>query len=171
MSSKEQWLQVDQDDHAGLLYYGIFNKAEYLDVGMFSGGLLLTFECNANNAWTVINPKIYTTVNGTLNFKLSLDTDYDDEIIKPSIVITSNVIGNISIKNNTRNELITINNCIVGEQIILDGNDGKINTTNGKLLDRWNKKFLKMQDGLNDITLTGGFSMKLSYKLPIRISG
>lgn len=171
MSDNEQWLQIDQDDHSDLFYFCIGVSAELLDVGTYSGGMKINFECNSNGAWSSIKPKTYTTVNGLLDFKINIDADYNNEIIKPSLIITSNSTGTITIKNNTRNESIIISNCIVGEQIVLDGDNGKISTTNGILLDKWNKKFLKLQDSINDITLTGNFSMKLSYRLPIRVGG
>lgn len=172
MSSKMQWLSIDQDTLSDISFYCIGTKFELLNIGVYSGGALISFQMDSNGAWSNQTSKSYATSNGTLNFKFYADTDYDDEIIRPVITITSTSTGNISIKNITRNETITITGCANGEINILDGFSGKISTTtSGVLLDRWNKKYLKLQDGYNDILLTGNFNLKLQYRKQIRVGG
>jgi hypothetical protein len=172
MSSKMNWLQIDQNTLYNISYYCIGTKFEILNIGAFSGAILISFQCDSTGAWSKANTKTYTTSNGTLSFRMVLDTDYDDEIIRPSLNIVTNSSGNIYIKNVTRNETISINDCESGEVIILDGNSYKINTTSSTLLlDRWSKNFLKLQDGYNDILLTGDFNLNISYRQQIRIGG
>jgi hypothetical protein len=48
-------------------------------------------------------------------------------------------------------------------------NTSKIKTTNGQLIGRWNKRFITLRDGYNNISLSGNFTLKLSYRLPIRV--
>lgn len=172
MSSNLQWLNIDQDTLSGISYYCIGTKAELIDVGTYTGGILVSFQMDSIGAWTNQNTKLYTTSNGTLNFKMNMDTDYDDEIVKPIATITATSNGNISIQNVTRNETTTITGCTLGEVIILDTSSGKVSTTaSGILSSRWNKRYLKLQDGLNNILLTGNFSLKLQYRQMVRIGG
>lgn len=172
MSSNPQWLNIDQDTLSNISYFCIGTKLQLLDVGMYTGGILVSFQMDSIGAWTNLNTKTYTTSNGVLSYKINMITDYDDEIIKPIITITTTTAGDISIKNVTKNETTLITGCASGEVIILDGSSGKISTSaNGVLLDRWNKRYLKLQDGGNDILLTGNFIMKLQYRQMVRVGG
>jgi phage-related protein len=172
MSSKMQWLSINQPSLNNTAYYCIGTKAEIIDIGTFSGAMLLSFQMDSTGAWTNINTKNYVTSNGTLSFKLNIDTDYDDELILPILTITTTSTGDISIKNVTRDKTVTITNCENGELIILDSSSGKISTTSSQLLStRWNKRYLKLQDGQNEILLSGNFTMKLQYRQQVRIGG
>lgn len=169
LTNNYKWLSIDQDSLNAISYYCIATQCTILDVGAYSGGMQIVFQNDSTGAWSNIDTKQYS-ISGTLNFKLHMDTDYDDEIIRPILTITATSDGNISIKNVIRDEIITINDCISGEEIILDGFSGKISTTsNSLLIDRWNKRYLKLQDGYNDILLTGNFNLKLQYRKQIRV--
>lgn len=172
MSSNMHWLYIDQDTLNNIEFYCIGTKAEMIDIGAYSGGMLISFQCDSTSAWSKQIRKSYTTVGSTLNIKLRIDTDYDDEIIKPTLIITPKSNGDISIQSITRNEIVTITDCSNDETIILDGLNGKVNTSgNGLLINRWNKQFLKLQDGVNSITLTGDFTFQIQYRQQIRIGG
>lgn len=171
MTSKYNWLDINQDSLNAISYYCISTQCSILDVGAYSGAMLVSFQMDSNSAWSNMNTKQYSVV-GTQSFKLYIDTDYDDELILPVMTINPASNGNISIKNVTRNETITITNCILGEEIILDSFSGKISTTSENLLiDRWSKRYLKLQDGYNNILLTGSFDLKLQYRQQIRVGG
>jgi hypothetical protein len=165
------WLSFDQDDMMNIAYYVIMNNPQKVNIARETGGLKFDCTCDHQGAWTTLKTKSLTTVNGGLLYKMILDTDDADEIIRPSLIITPTTTGNISIKNTTRNETVTLNNCVIGENIILDGNNCKIKATNGLLLDRWNKYFIRLQDGVNNLELIGNFSLKINYRLPIRVGG
>jgi hypothetical protein len=167
-----QWLNINQDTLSNISYYCIGTKFELINVGIYSGGALISFQMDSTGAWSNQATKLYSTSGGTLNFKLLINTDYDDEIVHPIVTISATSNGNISIQNVTRNETITITGCVNGEVVILDGISGKIKTTaSGVLLDRWNKKFLRLQDLTNNIILTGNFNLKLQYRQQIRVGG
>lgn len=169
MPNKYNWLSINQDSLNAISYFCIATQCSILDVGTYSGGMLITFQNDSTGAWSNINTKQYSVI-GTQSFKLYMDTDYDDELILPIVTITITSNGDISIKNTTRNETIIITNCILGEEIILDSFSGKISTTSDALLiNRWNKRYLKLQDGYNDILLTGNFDLKLQYRKQIRV--
>ena len=172
MSSNFHWLDIDQDTLSGISYFVIGTKLEIIDIGTYSGGLLISFQMDSISAWTNQNTKTYTTSSGTLSFKMNMDTDYDDEIIKPIATITATSNGDISINNVTRDETVTITGCTLGEVIILDTSSGKSSTTASRILSNyWNKKYIKLQDGENNCLLTGNFTLKLQYRQQVRIGG
>lgn len=171
LCSTRHWLQINQIDHIDVSYYCIATKSEIIDVGAYSGGMLISFECDVPWAWSGINKKSYTS-NTTYTFNFNLITDYDEYILSPMVTIKPTSDGNISIKNNTTNKTATIDNCVTTETIIMDGNKDIIESSNNRvLLDSWNKQFLELISGSNNITLTGNFTMILEYRLPIRIGG
>ena len=171
LTSKYNWLSVNQDSLNAISYYCIATQCTILDVGAYSGGMLISFQNDSTGAWSNINTKQYS-ISGTQSFKLYMDTDYDDEFILPIVTIAPTSNGNISINNATRNEEIIINNCTLGEVIILDSFSGKISTTsNNLLINRWNKKYLKLHDGYNNIILTGEFNLTIKYRQQIRVGG
>ena len=169
--SNFNWLQVEQDDLNDINYFCIITNPRPVNVGVYTGGLEVDITCNSGIAWSEINKKSYTS-NTTYTFNFNLITDYDDYILSPIATIKPTSDGNISIKNNTTNKTITINNCVTTETIIMDGNKDIIESSNNRvLLDSWNKQFLEIISGSNSITLTGNFTMILEYRLPIRIGG
>lgn len=169
LTSKYNWLSINQDSLNAISYFCIATQCSILDVGTYSGGMLVAFQNDSTGAWSNINTKQYSVI-GTQNFKLYMDTDYDDELILPIITITATSNGSISIKNVTRDETVAIGNCVSDEVIILDSFSGKINTTSGSLLiNRWNKRYLKLQDGYNEILLNGNFNLTLQYRQQVRV--
>lgn len=172
LKNNRNWLQIDQDDIASISYHCIATEAQLIDVGAYTGALLVTFQCDSPNAYSSLYKKSYTTSSGTLTFNLNNNTDYDDYILCPKVIIKPSSNGNISIKNNTTNKTITINNCVTTETITLDSKNDIIESSNSRILiDKWNKNFLELISGINNITLTGNFLLQLEYRLPIRIGG
>jgi hypothetical protein len=79
---------------------------------------------------------------------------------------------NISIKNNTTNETVTINNCSLNEVVTLSCFSDKIISSTGRnLMSDWNKFTLGIAENINSFTLTGNFKVDFQYRLPIRIGG
>jgi phage-related protein len=167
------WLQFDQDDLSNIFYRCILRNPQKISVGKYSGGMSFDVICDSQNAWSKLYSKPYSTEDGTLTFKFNHVCDYDDHELCPVMTITCLSSGNISIKNNTTNQTININNCTVGEVVTLDSENNKIKSSisNRILISDWNKKFLTIMDGVNNFNLTGNFTIKLEYRLPIRVGG
>lgn len=170
MRNKKYWFQVEQDDMCGFSYYCIATESQILDVGAYSGGMKITFECDTYHAWTELKKKTYTTSGGTLSFNLNGIVDFEDYITYPTLTINPTSNGNIRITNNTTGQIITINNCVSGETIILDCSNDIVESSNGRILvNDWNVEFLELKSAINNITLTGNFTLKMEYRLPVRI--
>lgn len=163
------WFSVEQDDLANIEYYCTCSKCEILDCGSYSGALLCTFECDTYHAWSNLISKTYTTSNNTYNTKLNMDIDFDKYCVYPSLQIKSLGSGDISIANSTTSEIISITGCVTNEQIVLECVNDVVSSTSSNIIGRWNKNTISLVEGLNNLVLTGNFSLTISYRLPIRV--
>jgi hypothetical protein len=172
LKNKRCWLQVYQNDLVDIEYFVIATKAELLNVGTYSGCLMVEFQCDTYHAWSRLKQIKKSTVNNAITFNFNSVVDFDEYIIYPQLTIVSNANQTIQIKNNTTNETINITNCLVGETIYIDCRTDKIKSSNNTvMLDRWNKSTIGFIEGLNSISLTGNFSLTTQYRLPIRVNG
>jgi phage-related protein len=146
----------------------IFNKKE--NVARGTAGLVFDVICDCGHAWSGLRKKYYTTSNNTLDFTFNSLVDFDNYIIYPTLIITSLGNGNISIKNNTTNELISFTGCSTNEIIILECSTDKCKTSFGNsIVSRWNKQTVGIVENINQFTLTGSFKVEFQYRLPIRV--
>jgi hypothetical protein len=165
------WLSIDQDDLMNKFFYCIINTINGEDVGMQNAGF--TFQVTNISPWAYseIKTKTYTSTT-TLTDKFYNSAKFYKYILYPQLTLTANSSGNISIKNNTTNKTMIINNCLSSEKIYIDCKNDKIDSsTNRILLDDFNKTFIGFVKGSNSITLTGNFTMLMQYRIPVRIGG
>jgi phage-related protein len=166
------WLSIDQDDMYDKMFYCAIINPQKVNVGRMSGGIQFDVICDSQYAWTNLRKKTYSTVDGTLIFNFNNTAKINKYVLSPTLTITIASDGDIRIKNNTTNQLITIDNCVVGEIITLDcENEIAESSTNRILVDDWNVEFLEIIKGNNSITITGNFTMTMEYRLPVRIGG
>lgn len=168
------WLQIDQDDLSDVFYQVLIHSPEKINIGAYSGGLQFTVQSNCHHAWSRLYKKVYKTASGTLNVNLNFNFDYDEYILYPQLSIKSlsPTAQNITIKNNTTNETLSISGCTLNEEILIDCKTDQLkSSTNRVLLNDWNKNMVSMIEGVNNINLTGNFQVEISYRLPIRVGG
>lgn len=165
------WLSIDQIDLYNKLFYCIINPVNGEDVGMQNAGFTFQVTNISPFAYTQLNTKSYnSSTTATYNFINS--AKFNKYILYPQLIIKPNASGNISIKNNTTNKTMTINNCVSTETIYVDCKNEKIYSSNGRImLDDFNKYFIGFIRGNNSMTLTGNFSMQMKYRFPVRIGG
>lgn len=170
-TGKLGWLQFNQEDLYNKYYYCIINNPEPIDVGMQNAGYGFNVTCDCNHAWSKLYTNSYSSTTST-TFSIINNVLVNEYTIEPYITVKSNNNGNISIKNNTTNVTLSINNCTSNEIINIDCKNNKQASSTGRiLLDSWNKNYLKLIKGVNNVTLTGNFSMTLSYRLPVMVGG
>ena len=166
------WLNFDQIDAADKYFYCVIHNPRKISAGNLTIAIEFDVECDAGFAWSKLYQRTYTTSSGTLNFKFFNTVDFDGYLLSPIFIITPLVNGTIKIKNNTTGDEMIINNCVTTEVITMDNETERFNSNNGRvLLDDWNKVVIDFLEGINDITLTGNFSLQLEYRLPMRIGG
>jgi hypothetical protein len=172
VKEKREWLQIDQEDLSDIFFYCHLINPRKVDVGGNNAGIQVTCVCDAPWAWSGLRKKTYTTVDGTLTFNFNGMFDFDDYILYPQLIILPTINGITKIKNNTTSEEIIINNCVTTEQILLDCNTDKIQSSSGRIIiSDWNKKTISIVEGINSFTLTGNYSLTFQYRLPIRVGG
>lgn len=169
-----KWLQIDQTDLSEIYYYCIINNPEKVDISGYNGAIKYDVTCDCHHAWSRLYKKPYTTVNGTLTVNLNHSFDYDEYILHPQLIITSlsSIAQTISIKNNTTNETLSLEECVLNEQITIDCKNDKLSSSTDRvLISKWNKSGISFIDGNNQLVLTGDFKVEFQYRLPIRIGG
>lgn len=165
------WLQVDQEDMFGKFYFCIMTNVEKNDIARRTGGLTFQITCDSGRAWSDLKRQAYTS-NGSLTFNFYNSAKYKKHVLNPTLIITPTSSGSISIKNNTTDQTVTINNCVANETITLDCDNEMAESSNGRVLvNDWNVEFLGMQKGANNITLTGNFKLTIEYRIPVRVGG
>jgi hypothetical protein len=165
------WLSIQQDDLGNVFYNCLIYNPQKINATRMTAGLQFSVICNSNNAWSDLKIKSYSsTITSTISF--DFDSDYDNYDLLPTVIITSKANQNITLKNNTSNKIITINNCQANEIITMDSMNEIVESSVGRnIISDWNVSFLELQSGLNSLTLTGNFLLRLEYRLPIRIGG
>ena len=169
--NRYSWLQVGQDDLGEIWYRCILNNPQFENVGRMNAGMKLNMTCDAPYAWSQEYTKTYTVSSSTGNFSFNHISDFDEDILCPLVTITSDINGTIEIINKSDDSRkITLENCVVGEVITLDGIRDKVSSSNGRVvINSWNKKFLELIDGVNNLNINGNCTVKLTYRLPRRV--
>ena len=161
------------NEESNIIYYGMFIDGEQTYVTEDNRGYItLTFILDSNHAY---GEEIHYVkeVDGTLNFTINFEDNvrgyyYPD--------VEFNVTGNsFSIKNITMNETMEFTNlddsCRHGI-IYGDGIMTMVNVTDKEfnLRKKSNKKFIRLQNGDNEIQITGNgtFTIKVQPKISLR---
>ena len=167
---RRHWLYIDQEDLVDVCYYCILINPQKTSVGLMSAGISFDVICDTNHAWSGLRKQRKSSSSGT--FRFIFNSDFDEEILSPILSITPSVNGNITIKNKTSNEEISIKNCLSTEVITIDCDNEMIKSSNNRvMLDSWNKKFIHFIEGQNIVEMTGSFVLDMEYRLPIRVGG
>jgi phage-related protein len=167
------WLYIDQDDLYDIRYRVIISFGEMVDISGRNGGMTFNVQCDSPFPYSHEKIVSRTCNSGTLTFDVFNDSDFAeaDKILYPNIVITSATTGNISIKNNTTNEEMLFTNCLNGEVITITEDEIPSTTANRTIIDYWNYNSIYFVDGLNNVTISGNCTVKLTYSSPKRVGG
>jgi len=167
------WLKVYQDDLNDVRYHCMITYSNMENVGAMTAGMYFNVQCDSPFAYTSEKIKTYTCTNSVLNFDFYYDSDFEkeDNLYRPTLIITSATNGTIEVKNNTINESLRFTNCTNGE-IITVSEDGTPSTTaNRVIIDDWNYGDFYLVDGKNSITISGNCTLKIIYYYKIRVGG
>lgn len=138
-------------------------------------GVKATVHCDAPWAWEHEDDITYvfddTSIPHVVEFNnLSADSEY----LRPTIEITAANAGDVSITNVTFNNRETkFSNLLQGETVTLDNLYGFISSDTGlRRVANFNKKFLKMDKGMNELIISPNVSsLKITYQNAKRIGG
>lgn len=147
---KFQVLNEDDREHETCYYEASFNVDKIM-VNKVLYGLELTMETNKPFGYGQELSVAWTISDTTKTYVLS---DMSDEIgyTYPSMVITCNRAGNLSIHNEMENCTMVINNVSVGEVIKIDGSTHIITTSldSHKIYDDFNFEYFRIGNTINN---------------------
>lgn len=158
-----QLLNEDDKEQETCYYEASFN-IDKLNVNKVLFGMRLTMETNKPFGYGQEQYVSWTVSDTNKTYLLS---DMSDEIgyTYPSMVITCNANGNLSIHNDMENCTMVIKNCSVGEVITIDGNTHIITSSlnSHHIYDDFNFEFFKIGNTINNR------SNRISATLPCKL--
>ena len=152
--------QIVQEDIESCYWLAILNNPQITRVGNLIHGFSATIECNSPYAFKF--PKT-TTYNYTSPDVDSVEVFYNssddaDSYLYPSLVLTINTFGgDVSIVNESDNDREFLFTGLSAHEVItMDNGLQTISSSTGlKRLGNFNKKFLRLVPGVNNLHITG----------------
>jgi phage-related protein len=162
-SKKYSKLQIVQDDMAEIYFDAILNDPKIIRVGNLLRGISFTVTCSSPFAWNFPKTTTYTYSTPTIDSTVIFNNSSDDNgsYLYPSNVITMNSFGgNITITNlSDSNRVFSFTGLQAGEVITIDNSLQTISSSTGlKRLSNFNKKFLRLIPGVNNLRIQGAIS-------------
>lgn len=157
-------------DNPSVLYYVIFTSASHFENTKKQGYIELEMKLNAPYGYSsIINEMIY--VNGTKNLSIYNESSVNDFIYPDVEIELLDNTSNISITNTTHGESMSLNNLESNEHLYIYNGDikyieSKIDPKRN-LFKNFNKNWLRLRYGKNDINITGKCKVKIIYQIPI----
>ena len=162
--TKFRKLFIDSDKYQGYYYKCKITKILSIPVGGYEYAIKCSVLCQSQYAYSNIKKKTYSSPALPLNFTIFNDSS---KKITPIFKFKCNSPnGTISLKNNSTNEIMTLNELILDETIVINYEELSIKSDKSPLvLSRFNKQFLSFKSGLNNLTLSGNVSeFEYSYQ-------
>lgn len=143
---------------------------------VFNGGywgITGTVHCDAPWAWQFEEEKKYELNVGKSTDIIFDNLSQDTEMLRPIIEFTMGNSGAFSVTNNTTGKTTSFTELIDGETITLDNLYGIITSSTGLLrVSNFNKIFLKLAKGRNELTCNGNASnLTIRFTNAKRIGG
>lgn len=146
-------------------------KEDYIFADGFRG-FSATVECNSPFAWEDMQVKRYSQPESGYGKQIFYNLSADSEMLKPIIKFTS-LGGDFKIINKSLNISFEWTGLQDGETIFCDCKTGIITSSTGlSRFNIFNKQFLKLQKGVNQLEFWGKAKMiEIKYKNAIRLGG
>ena len=163
-------LQIAQSDIDGIIFNVIFTKSNNKYIGNLNYAMTLHAQCDA--PWGFSYPQ--TLTKSYVGDEIYNETFYfyndsaDDDYLYPTISFTTSGIGtSFSLTNNTDNSRVfSFSDISAGETIDVDCSNQIISSDTGLLrMDKFNRKFFRLLQGDNSLTLTGSVTnFEMTYQ-------
>lgn len=163
--------QIDDDRFHDVILEVNISNPQLIKV-VDSVGMEFTVNCKSSFGYSpIIKKKSDITTNGQ-QIKLFITND-DDDYIYPDMVIKANEDCNLTIANSTEvaHREFVINNLKANEEITILGSLPDISTsrTNHAIWSDFNKRWLRLIDGTNILTVSNKCTITLSYSEPRKV--
>lgn len=155
--TKFRKLYINDPTYQGYYYNCKISKIVNVPINGYSYAIKCTVFCQSQYALSNINKQAY--VSPTLPLTITIVNDSSKKLT-PTFKFKCNLAnGNISLKNNTTNEIMTLTDMNINETIVIDYKECQISSdVNALVLNKFNKKFLTFKQGVNSLTLSGNVS-------------
>lgn len=168
-------LQICADNFADFYFNCYIELKEDLIYAGGYRGVTATVHCDAPWAWQHEEELEYTFEDTSVPHLVQFNNlSADSESLRPTIEITAANSGDVSIVNMSyQNRETKFSNLLQGETVTLDNLYGFISSDTGlRRVANFNKVFLKMDKGMNDLAISPNISkLKIKYQNAKRIGG
>lgn len=176
---KYRKLFIKQENVSDFYYNCIFTKSEIITFRNYPYAFKLSVVCDSQFVWE--NERTIKYNVSSLPHSFNIVNHSSEDTLKPTYIVTSNKQnGSIVIKNNTSNQDMKISNLNDNETVTINTRNEIIESSLNllKLKDFTTsdptlfKNFMKLQRGLNNITISGDVKeFKIKYQNAYRYGG
>lgn len=163
---KRLYFIYDDTENKDFRYYNASFNISKIKIAEVLYGIRLTMETDKPFAYGSEVKNNWSVANSTTRFKL---TDLSDEIgyIYPTVKITCNQAGDLSIYNDRDSRTVVINNCSAGEVIIINGEIQTISSSLNahKISNDFNYEFPKIINTMDNRDNYYRFSLPCSVEI------
>lgn len=158
-------LQIIQPDLSSIIYYCIFTSMTDTSIGGYNHAF--TVDVQTNSPYQYEKNKIISKVFITSGTQTIVNNSDIDGYVYPDVKITLTSGGNITIVNTSdNNRSFIITGLSTGEVITISGKcQSLVSSTEINRLDNFNLHWLRLKDGVNNLSVTG--SATIEYTIPV----
>ena len=173
-----KWLTVDEykpfiaDDNTGRMYYCMcINEADFITNGLNEGYVELEFRCRDGFAWTI--PTFITHDLSTITTATTIQVANHSNVKQyhyPNVQITLESTNTaVSIVNlSDGGHTFSFTGLSVGEVLEVDNDKKRIESdTADNRFPEWNKNWLRLKYGVNNLQVTGKCTLVFRMQFPI----
>lgn len=170
---KQSYKPLISNDNPFIIYYAIFTSGESYNNYSDDGYINLEMRLNAPYGFSPIMEEFYDLSDNTTKTTITLENRSNIiEYYKPVIEITLvDVTTEVKLRNiSVEGEEFTLQNLQQGETICIDNDREKIKSDKAQYrLNNFNKKWLKLIYGENQIEVTGKCLLRVRLQFPMAL--
>ena len=150
-------LYINDPAYQGYYYNAKINKIVDIPINGYPYAIKCDVLCQSQYAYSNIIKKTFMSPTLPLTFTIVNDSS---KKLSPIFKFKCNLAnGNITLKNNSTNETMTLTGLTLNEVITIDYKERTISSnTNPLVLNKFNKVFLNFKQGVNSLILSGNAS-------------
>lgn len=156
-----------------IVYYGWFVKGQNWFNAADQGYITLEYELASPYCYSPVQTESFLIQN-TKRFPLRNVATADEKVYSRIRIIGMTLAGDVKITNRTNNNVITVKNVKVGEEIVIEGETREIYSITNKSENmfprlEYTKDYLFLNYGENEIVVEGNCQIEFMYQCPMLI--
>lgn len=161
-------LNSSDTEYSGVYYNCVFTDETKITIGANMYGWKCKMVCDAPYAWANDNTATITSFDSNGAFTYTNTSD-DVDLVIPKLVVTARASGTIKIQNTSSGVMFIVNDMSANETLTIDQYGQMSSSTDVNHYDDWNKVFLYLQNGENNLFATNISSISITQKVCRRI--